>query len=96
MRVKLINERKTEKKILNVYQKHLLFRINLSKTFNEQIYSVKIKDDFRNSEELEELNSKVKEERLVGILGKQVFLFATKGLNEQGTNTVLKTSEKRL
>ena len=58
------------------------------------IYSIKIKDDLKDLEELADLQSKVKQVRLEEKLGKQGFHYDTKQLFEPITKTIKDTNQK--
>ena len=60
------------------------------------IFAVKNKDEFKYLQELEDLQSIVKQVRLVEKLGKEGFHYDVKELNEQITKSVTGTSQKLL
>ena len=58
-------------------------------------YAIRIKDELKVFEELDDLQSKVRQVRLVEKVGKQGFLYDTKQLFEPLTDTIKNTSEDK-
>ena len=68
--VKFVFVMKVRTRLLNVYQKLILFKI---KYLNEMIYSVRNKDELKDFEQFLELQSKLEPARLEEKLGKHCF-----------------------